>query len=355
MVLLSQACIGRASARARRARTTRAYALSSARPASSASITSATAPPVATAPPASLRFRLFCGRERALRRLRAMRAGLTPAALAEPDARVQYATAVRLGEAALEVTGDENFGLHLATDVRDVGSYDAATLLLMASPTVRVALSRMVAHQRYWGDGDRATLQRARGGLRIQYLLQGAEGAYARHADECAMAEMTIGVQVMTGRPLRPRLIRFRHGAPRLLDEHSATFGCPIEFDAARTEVVFDDAALDTPMQHANDAFFAIFEQQVQRALARLPAPTRTSEPVRAVVRGALAGGSKPVRLRRGRCPVVQQETGTPPHREMTEGFRVSRRWLGRARATRRAGGAPSAPSVSGVLDPFVI
>lgn len=219
------------------------------------------------------------------------RAGLTLAALAVPDARVHYATAARLGEAALEISGDANFGLHLATDVRDVGSYDAATLLLMASPTVRVALSRMIAHQRYWGDGDRAKVQRVRGGITIQYLLHGAQGAYARHADECAMAEMTLGVQVMTGRPVRPRLIRFRHGAPRLLDEHTAIFGCALEFDAARTEVVFDDAALDTPMQHANDVFFAIFEEQVERALARLPAPTRTSEPVRAAVRGALAGG----------------------------------------------------------------
>ena len=219
------------------------------------------------------------------------RAGLTQAALAVPDARVLYATAARLGEAALEITGDESFGLHLATDVRDVGSYDAGTLLLMASPTVRVALERMVAYQRYWGDGDRATLVRAHGGITIRYRVPGAEGAYARHADECAMAEMTIGVQVLTGRPLRPRLVRFRHAAPRSREEHDAMFACPIEFQASHTEISFDDAVLDTPMQHANDVFFGIFEQQVDRALARLPVATRTSEAVRATVRGALAGG----------------------------------------------------------------
>ncbi len=219
------------------------------------------------------------------------RVDLTPAGLAVPDARVSYATAARLGEVALEITGDDCFGLHLATDVRDVGSYDAGTLLLMASPTVRVALARMVSQQRYWGDGERASLVALPGWMAVRYLLPGAEGAYARHADECAMAEMTLGLAVMTGRPVRPRLIRFRHAAPRSLDEHHAIFGCPLEFDAAFTEVVLDDVVLDTPMQHANDVFFAIFEQQVERALAGLPSASRTSAAVRAAVRGALAGG----------------------------------------------------------------
>lgn len=220
------------------------------------------------------------------------RIGMTREALSAPDARVPYAIAMRLGELALEITGDENFGLHLATDVRDVGNFDAGALLLMTSPTVRVALERMVAHQRYWGDGDRATLAPVRGGISLRYHLQGAGGVYARHSDECAMAEIAIGLRVMTGKSVRPTLVRFRHSAPRSLDEHGAIFGCPIEFDGARTEIAFDDSVLDTPMEHANDVLFAIFQKQVERALARLPAATRTSEMVRATVRAALSGGA---------------------------------------------------------------
>ena len=44
-------------------------------------------------------------------------------------------------------------------------------------------------------------------------------------------------------------------------------------------------------MQHANAAFFAVFEEQVVRALARLPAVAGASESVRAAVRAALASG----------------------------------------------------------------
>jgi AraC-like DNA-binding protein len=218
-------------------------------------------------------------------------AGLTPTALAEPDARVGYDVAAAVGERALALTADESFGLHLAEDVRDTRQFDAGLLLLMASPIVRVALERMVRHQRLWGDGDRATLLRVPGGLRVRYALRGATGAYARHADECAMAEITVGIRVLTGRDLRPRAVRFRHPAPRSLDEHRRIFDCPLAFREAHTELELDDVVCDTPMQQANAAFFAVFEEQVVRALARLPAAPGASETVRAAVRAALASG----------------------------------------------------------------
>ena len=68
-------------------------------------------------------------------------------------------------------------------------------LLLMASPTVRACLERMVANQRYWGDGARATLQRRPSGLAVRYVMPGpGSRTYARHANECAMAELALGV-----------------------------------------------------------------------------------------------------------------------------------------------------------------
>jgi AraC-like DNA-binding protein len=219
-------------------------------------------------------------------------AGISSALLAEPDARISYEAAERLGRRALEVTGDDNFGLHLAERVRDTGSLDAGVLLLMASPSIGVALERMALHQRYWGDGDRATLRRVPGGLAVRYALAGAEGAYARHADECAMAEIALGVRILSGEELHARVVRFRHAAPRATGEHQAIFACPLEFRAAHTEIVFDDAVLDTPPRHANEAFAAIFEQQVQRALARLPALPSASAEVRATLRAALGTGA---------------------------------------------------------------
>jgi AraC-like DNA-binding protein len=217
--------------------------------------------------------------------------GVSAATLAEPGARVTYEVAALVGERALALTGDESLGLRLASDVASRGQMDAGLLLLMASPTVRVALERMATHQRFWGDGDRTKLVPLRDGLVVRYALPGASGAYARHADECAMAEIAIGLRALSGQDLVPRAVRFRHTPPRSIEEHRAVFRCRVEFRAAHTELELDEAVCATPMAHANAAFFAIFEGQVQRAIARLPPAARSSDSVRAVVRAALASG----------------------------------------------------------------
>jgi AraC-like DNA-binding protein len=217
--------------------------------------------------------------------------GLSLSALSEPDARVPYPVAESLGERAAELTKDANIGLHLAQYVRDTRAYDAGVLMLMASPSIRVALERMARYQRYWGDGERCTLVPAPGGTCVRYALPGPALGSRRHTDECAMAEIVIGVRFLSAQDLAPRVVRFRHASPPDTREHEALFRCSLEFATAHTEVEFDDATLDLEMQHANEAYCAIFEQQVEHALARLPGQSAMAADVRAIARAALAGG----------------------------------------------------------------
>ena len=219
-------------------------------------------------------------------------AGLTLETLRDPQSRVPYAVAERLGERAAEWTDDANFGLHLAQDVRNTQAYDAGALMLMASPSIRAALENLARYQRYWGDGQRCTLARARGGMRVRYALRGSDAVSKRHTDECALAEIVIGVRFLGAPDLSPRAVRFRHASPADTREHLALFRCPVTFSASDTEVEFDDATLDTPMANANAAFVAIFQQQVERALASLPGESGLATDVRSAARAALAGGA---------------------------------------------------------------
>jgi len=164
--------------------------------------------------------------------------GFNPGLLIDDDARVGYDVVARAGARALALTRDANFGLHLAGDVGRPATFDAGLLLLMASPTVRVALERMVRHQRFWGDGPRSTLVPVSGGLIVRYDLRSvwpdAEEPYARHADECAMAELALGLRALSGKDVRARAVRFRHAPPPSVDEHRALFGAPLIFRAPR-------------------------------------------------------------------------------------------------------------------------
>lgn len=218
-------------------------------------------------------------------------AGVALGTLRDREARIPYAIAERLGERAAELTADPNFGLHLAQDVGDTGIYDAGLLMLMASASVRVALERMDRHQRYWGDGQRCVLAPIPGGLAVRYFLEGSSPIARRHSDECALAEITLGLRFLSGVNVVPRAVRFRHAAPSDIAEHTALFAAPLEFDASHTELVLDDAALDLELRHANEAYCAIFREQVERVLASLPPPGRVSDDVRAAAHAALTAG----------------------------------------------------------------
>lgn len=218
-------------------------------------------------------------------------AGVGLTALRDPDARVPYAVAESLGMRAAALTADPNIGLHLAQDVGDTRIYDAGVLLMMASPSLGESLERMERYQRYWGDGERAVLVKTKRGVAVRYDLPLAAGEYRRQSDECALAEIVIGARALTGRDVSPCAVRFRHAAPNDTVEHRALFRCPIEFGATHTELELERAVLETPLQHANEAYAAIFREQVERALARLPRQSGMATDVKAAARAALAGG----------------------------------------------------------------
>jgi AraC-like DNA-binding protein len=217
--------------------------------------------------------------------------GLSLHTLRDPNARIPFALAERLGMRAAELCDDPNIGLHLAHDVRDTRVFDAGMLLMMASPTLGTSFERMALYQRFWADGERFSLQRTQDGIRLRYMRQAPLGEYQRHSDECAMAEFVLGARVLTERDIAARVVRFRHAATSDTREHAALFRCPLEFGAEYAEVEIDHAVLDLPLPHANETYRAIFQEQVERALARLPVPSGIAAGVRAAAQAALSSG----------------------------------------------------------------
>jgi AraC-like DNA-binding protein len=219
------------------------------------------------------------------------RAGLQLAVLRAPDVFVPLVQAERFGLEAVALTGDPHLGRHLAQVAGDPSAFDPGLLMMMSSASLGEALSRMERLQRYWGDGPAFSVLPSETGVRIRYTQPGALGAYQRHSDECALAKVVLGMRALTGLAVTAKVVCFRHAAPEDTAPHEALFGCPIAFDAEHSELALPLALLDTQLPHANQAYCAIFEQQVARTLARLPGKSGLSEHVRAAVQATLSSG----------------------------------------------------------------
>ena len=219
------------------------------------------------------------------------RAGVSSHVLRDPEARVPFAVAERIGMHAAELCGDPNLGLHLAQDVRDPRVFDAGILLMMASPTLGDSIERMARYQRFWADGERFILVPTAAGVWLRRAQRYQMNEYQRHSEECAKAEFVLGARMLTERDVAPRAVRFRHKAPADRREHDALFRCPIEFGAEYAEAELDRETLALALPNANATYCAIFQQQVERALARLPAESGLAADVRGAALAALSSG----------------------------------------------------------------
>lgn len=216
--------------------------------------------------------------------------GLSQAVLEDPEQRIPYATLDALLERAVELSGEPHLGLLMAglpvVDPDDVGSAVIAT-----SPTLFESLERGVRYQRVWGDGERLALEPTERGVRMRYTPVGAWRPAHRHLAELVMAQLVIGVRLLTERNVVPLGIRFVHPEPEDTREHRERYGCPLSFRAPANGIEFshEDAAL--PLVHADALVHAIFERQAQRALSALPPEQGLASRVRQYLQRSLGGG----------------------------------------------------------------
>jgi AraC-like DNA-binding protein len=216
--------------------------------------------------------------------------GLSPAELEDPEGRIPYATLDALLERAVELSGDDNLGLHMASlpvvDPDDVGSAVIAT-----APNLAESLERGVRYQRVWGDGERLKLEHTERGVRMRLTPVGAWRPAHRHQAEMAMAQFVHGARLLTGAPVTPLCVRFVHPEPADTREHRERYGCPILFQAPANDIEFSHEDAARPLVHADALVHSIFERQVQRVLSTLPQEPGVSAQVRAWLQRSLGGG----------------------------------------------------------------
>ncbi len=210
------------------------------------------------------------------------RLGVSDAEPLDSDTRISHALAFDLFEAAVEVTGDQAFGLHAAEQLRP-GTLGTVDYLVRCSPTLGEALLRARRYQRLIQDAD-LCLEACAGRASQRYALSGGL-PLPRPAAECVLAGAVVWARQLTGRALNPLEVRFAHKRPRDTTEQERLFQARLRFGTGENAVVFPAAVLDMPLVHADIALMRILEHHAQELLARLPAV----DSLRSRVRGLLA------------------------------------------------------------------
>jgi AraC-like DNA-binding protein len=217
--------------------------------------------------------------------------GLERAALEDPELRIPYATLDALLERAVELSGDDNLGLHLATiDVVDPD--DVATAVIVTSPTLGESFERGVRYQRVWGDGERFLTEKTERGVRMRFTPVGPWRPAHRHLVEVSLSQLVKGARLLTGAEVQPLCVRFTHPEPADTREHRERFlGAPLVFGAPVSDIEFSREDAERPLVHSDALVHEMFERHARRLLESYPAESSAAAQVRAYLQRALGGG----------------------------------------------------------------
>jgi AraC-like DNA-binding protein len=178
--------------------------------------------------------------------------GLDPRLLADAGAEIPVGDYARVVEAVIARAPDRASGL-LAGLHAPTGAAHVLGFVLVNSRTLRDAI---VMFQRYAAlllEGAEWTFRESEEETSFGFVHPHVAGPVARFEAELVLTYVLarIGLHFL-GPNARVERVRFVHAEPAWSDVYARVFRCPVEFGAARNELVFDRAFLDVVQLHSD-------------------------------------------------------------------------------------------------------
>jgi len=216
-------------------------------------------------------------------------AGLDPALLADPDARIPLGQHFRLWE----LLSRRPIGLELGARLGLEGM-GAVGYAMQHGTTVGQALEwleryRAVVHPDVMARPERRP---APDGERLVFVKPPVAAFASLREPLEAQAAATVSVmRALAGAPVPVLAVGFPLARPEDDRRHRAFFGCAVEWATPALEIAFDAAWLGRPLPRADAHLFGYLARRAAELLAALPAEDRAATRVRREIGVLLAHG----------------------------------------------------------------
>lgn len=226
-------------------------------------------------------------------------AGIDPGILTEPDARVAMTAVLAFIGGAVQATGDDDLGLHLAERAAPE-SFDVHLYAMSSSGTLREAYALLPRYQRLIHESTRVELDPVEAGAIVRHRMPGGATA-PRQSIELVLAAWVRAGRIASGVAWSPTEVRFAHPKPVSDAEHRRFFGAPVRFATGENAVVLSAAVLALPCVRNDPALFALLDRYAEERLAHAPAGGGIADRAREALQEELRRGSPAVGRLAGR------------------------------------------------------
>ena len=210
--------------------------------------------------------------------------------LEDPDNRIPFAQLVALYEQGAALTGDPNFGLHIAECV-NLSAFDVVGYCALNSSTLGAAFARVARYHSIWTDGALFTLETTNETSAIVYGYVDPAIVEHRQDAEMTLATVTALCRQIATPDFTPTAVEFQHAAPADTSEHRRLFRCPVQFDAKENRLSFPSSFLSRPIAKADASLCVLLDRHAEELLAKYPPRDSLIDQVRNQIAGEFRGG----------------------------------------------------------------
>jgi AraC-like DNA-binding protein len=196
--------------------------------------------------------------------------------LDEPEARLDFDEVEQVLAAALALTGDEDFALHLAERMPDA-ALDLLAHLAAHAPTFREAVAGIAQFSGLAMDGMRFTTREDEHAFVIGCAFPRTTPLADRMFAEMATAGLTRLARTFIGQHVMPRRASFEHERPKSDREYKRIFGERLRFRQSETFIAFDRELADRRQMHHNLQLYSLLRAEAERRIDRIAIGVRTA------------------------------------------------------------------------------
>jgi AraC-like DNA-binding protein len=189
--------------------------------------------------------------------------------LRDPHGRFDLEEFFPLQIRAIELTGDEALGLHLAESLHD-GAFDIIGHLIAHAPTLREGLHLCAQFQPVIRDDSEFMMREEDDLAVIQFRFVRTVDLADRMQAEFLMAVILRFIRIFAGSGFMAQRALFEHARPAHSREYARLFGRGTRFGQDTTALVFERALLDRAQLHQNAELYDLLRSQAECALARV-------------------------------------------------------------------------------------
>ncbi|WP_166264519.1 AraC family transcriptional regulator [Marinobacter caseinilyticus] len=225
--------------------------------------------------------------------------------LASPDARISIPRFMRLGQAAITLTGNSALGLTMGQLTRPVDA-GLAGLAAQSAPTTAKALATLINYSLLTSRNSRGHPSLDVGARRVDFYSIRPYNIFNYFVVDSVLAAWTQFLRDITGRfPVLSR-VTLEYPSQGLDDQFEEWFGCPVSFNRKSNSLYVAEDVLNVSPLQAQPAMHRQLEESCAIALHRIQSGWQIQDRVRETLAPLLEGGAPPLEQ-------VASELGTAP------------------------------------------